>query len=573
MTTSPSNFYRVRFEVIPILAYVDTEGKIYSGLTLCYNNEGIQNHQITNPLQSLSQFLVNTIPNHNHVDFLYEFSDLESNTLNEFGIHQKDVVPQFHTFSFEEKKAPVVQILETQLVSDKSIKKEQPQLNQKSIIIEQPKQEVKPVFVTPIIQPKEFMLPSEKLKVQGINVTKPVQFTQPTITPILSNPAVQTVTKQVEQPKFIATKTQSVIEEKKKPVVKVSQPKQEVAPVKKESSTFKVEVKEQKPVISQFKKEEPKQVIVPKQEAQIVQLVKKETKPVDKVEQLKSVSTKKGVSQQEVKPVKVEKVQEQPVVAQQVKKEFVSQIKPVEKPMQVVQEVKPVEKEEFSVKPQVKEEQKPDYQNTIILEQPKVEIKQSAVKETKKEEKKQEVKKEEQQKPIVSYSFTTSYSAKPYRLKATVTTTFGKQSETKTNQTTTQTKSKVETKTETKKTQFTGFTSTTQQKVNVGPQPKKEEPKPNIKPDPKKQAGPQKPDPKKQNQQAGPQKRRPIKVINDPWFMQHFDRICELEAITHKSVLDMYDHDPIFKKFPELVGLARNLAWEQKMRQQQQRAR
>lgn len=64
-------------------------------------------------------------------------------------------------------------------------------------------------------------------------------------------------------------------------------------------------------------------------------------------------------------------------------------------------------------------------------------------------------------------------------------------------------------------------------------------------------------------------KRKPIKVINDDWFMKHYDRICELEAISHRSVLDMYDHEDIFKQFSDLKLLARNLAWEQ----QQQRAR
>lgn len=64
---------------------------------------------------------------------------------------------------------------------------------------------------------------------------------------------------------------------------------------------------------------------------------------------------------------------------------------------------------------------------------------------------------------------------------------------------------------------------------------------------------------------------KPIKIIPDPWFMQHYNRICELEAISHKSVLDMYDHDPLFSKFPDLKGLARNLAWE--LQQQKQKVR
>lgn len=64
-------------------------------------------------------------------------------------------------------------------------------------------------------------------------------------------------------------------------------------------------------------------------------------------------------------------------------------------------------------------------------------------------------------------------------------------------------------------------------------------------------------------------KRKPIKVIPDDWFMQHYDRICELEAISHKSVLDMYDHDPLFARFSDLKGLAKNLAWEM----QQQKVR
>lgn len=59
-------------------------------------------------------------------------------------------------------------------------------------------------------------------------------------------------------------------------------------------------------------------------------------------------------------------------------------------------------------------------------------------------------------------------------------------------------------------------------------------------------------------------KRTPIKVIHDDWFMKHYDRICELEAISHRSVLDMYDHEDIFKRFSDLKMLARNLAWEQK---------
>ena len=58
-------------------------------------------------------------------------------------------------------------------------------------------------------------------------------------------------------------------------------------------------------------------------------------------------------------------------------------------------------------------------------------------------------------------------------------------------------------------------------------------------------------------------KRTPIKVIHDDWFMKHYDRICELEAISHRSVLDMYDHEDIFKQFSDLKLLARNLAWEQ----------
>ena len=64
-------------------------------------------------------------------------------------------------------------------------------------------------------------------------------------------------------------------------------------------------------------------------------------------------------------------------------------------------------------------------------------------------------------------------------------------------------------------------------------------------------------------------KRTPIKVIHDDWFMKHYDRICELEAISHRSVLDMFDHEEIFKQFSDLKLLARNLAWEQ----QQQRVR
>lgn len=66
-----------------------------------------------------------------------------------------------------------------------------------------------------------------------------------------------------------------------------------------------------------------------------------------------------------------------------------------------------------------------------------------------------------------------------------------------------------------------------------------------------------------------PVKRKPIKVIHDDWFMKHYDRICQLEAITHRSVLDMYDHEEIFKQFSDLKMLARNLAWEK----QQQRAK
>lgn len=58
-------------------------------------------------------------------------------------------------------------------------------------------------------------------------------------------------------------------------------------------------------------------------------------------------------------------------------------------------------------------------------------------------------------------------------------------------------------------------------------------------------------------------KRTPIKVIHDEWFMKHYDRICELEAISHRSVLEMYDHEAIFQQFSDLKMLARNLAWEQ----------
>lgn len=58
-------------------------------------------------------------------------------------------------------------------------------------------------------------------------------------------------------------------------------------------------------------------------------------------------------------------------------------------------------------------------------------------------------------------------------------------------------------------------------------------------------------------------RRTPIKVIHDDWFMKHYDRICELEAISHRSVLEMYDHEEIFKQFSDLKMLARNLAWEQ----------
>lgn len=57
-------------------------------------------------------------------------------------------------------------------------------------------------------------------------------------------------------------------------------------------------------------------------------------------------------------------------------------------------------------------------------------------------------------------------------------------------------------------------------------------------------------------------KLKPIKIINDNWFMKHYDRICELEAISNRSVLDMYDHELIFQQFPDLKQLARNLAWE-----------
>ena len=63
---------------------------------------------------------------------------------------------------------------------------------------------------------------------------------------------------------------------------------------------------------------------------------------------------------------------------------------------------------------------------------------------------------------------------------------------------------------------------------------------------------------------AKPKPRRtPIKVIHDDWFMKHYDRICELEAISHRSVLEMYDHEAIFQQFADLKMLARNLAWEQ----------
>lgn len=63
-------------------------------------------------------------------------------------------------------------------------------------------------------------------------------------------------------------------------------------------------------------------------------------------------------------------------------------------------------------------------------------------------------------------------------------------------------------------------------------------------------------------------KRTPIKVIHDDWFMKHYDRICELEAISGRSVLDMYDHEAIFQRFSDLKMLARNLAWEQQQARQ-----
>ena len=63
-------------------------------------------------------------------------------------------------------------------------------------------------------------------------------------------------------------------------------------------------------------------------------------------------------------------------------------------------------------------------------------------------------------------------------------------------------------------------------------------------------------------------KQKPIKTINDPFFLKHVNRICELEAITHKSILDMYDHEEIFKKFSDIKMLARNLAWEQQQARQ-----
>lgn len=45
--------------------------------------------------------------------------------------------------------------------------------------------------------------------------------------------------------------------------------------------------------------------------------------------------------------------------------------------------------------------------------------------------------------------------------------------------------------------------------------------------------------------------------------------MCKLEAMSNRLLLDMYDHEDIFKQLSDLKLLARNLALEQ----QQQRAR
>ncbi len=64
----------------------------------------------------------------------------------------------------------------------------------------------------------------------------------------------------------------------------------------------------------------------------------------------------------------------------------------------------------------------------------------------------------------------------------------------------------------------------------------------------------------------------PIKMCNgDPYFMKNIKRICALETLSNRSVLDMYDTDPLFGRFPELKGFARNLTWEMAQRTQRTR--
>ncbi|MDR0967252.1 MAG: hypothetical protein LBL75_00230 [Rickettsiales bacterium] len=51
-------------------------------------------------------------------------------------------------------------------------------------------------------------------------------------------------------------------------------------------------------------------------------------------------------------------------------------------------------------------------------------------------------------------------------------------------------------------------------------------------------------------------------LLGDDYFNRNISDIAKLEKQTRKSVMELWDTDPIFGRFPHLRGLARNKAFE-----------
>jgi hypothetical protein len=51
-------------------------------------------------------------------------------------------------------------------------------------------------------------------------------------------------------------------------------------------------------------------------------------------------------------------------------------------------------------------------------------------------------------------------------------------------------------------------------------------------------------------------------LIGDEFFEQNRNAVAQIEKITGRSVMELWDTDPIFNRFPTLRGLARNAEFE-----------